>query len=189
MRLLNRLPLFLRKVRGDAGDEVDEMEPLVAKASPKVLREAGNELNGTINTFLKQRLQMPGQPEDLDRVLQLWNANQVLKSLQDCLANLAQGLDGMKGTAAATFCGTLAEAAHAMTRAVADEVANFDDMSPSVLSAITADRSALMKKLRDDLWQRAPDLTALERQAVWNSADMFEQMVWLLNRYAMSLAK
>lgn len=190
LRLLNRLPLFLRKVRADAADEVDEMEPLVAKASPKVLREAGIELNGTINTFLKQRLQMPAQPEDLDRVLGLWNANQVLKSLQDTLATLAQGLEGMKGTAAAaTFSATLAEAAHAMTRAVADEVANFDEMSPTVLSAITADRSALMKKLRDDLWHRSPDLTALERQAVWNSADTFEQMIWLLNRYAMSLAR
>ncbi len=190
LRLVQRLPLFLRQVRSDESEEVDEMEPLVAKASPKVLRQAGDELTGTINAFLKKRLQMPGQPEDLDRLLAMWNANQVLKSLQEALGTLAQGLEGLKGvSAAATFSTTLAEAAHAMTRAVADEVASFDEMSPTVLAAITADRSALMKKLRDDLWQRAPDLTTLQRQAVWNSADVFEQVVWLLNRYAISLAK
>ncbi len=189
LRLLRRLPLFLRKARRDAVEEVDASEPLLAKAGPKVLRQAGDELNGTITAFLKQRLQMPGQPADLDALLRLWNANQVLKGLQEALAGLAQGLEALQGSPPVVgFATTLAEAAHALTAAVADEVADLDAQSSSLLLALTADRSALMKRLRDDLWQRAPDLNTAERQTVWDMSDQFEKVVWLLNRYALHLA-
>jgi phosphate:Na+ symporter len=75
-----------------------------------------------------------------------------------------------------------------LTSTVADEMTAYDDGSAALLMALTSDRSALMAGLRETLWQRAPDLSAAERQLAWDTTDAFEQMVWLLNRYAVSLS-
>ncbi len=190
LRLLRRLPFFLSKVRTEGAEDFDAMEPLVAKASPKVLQQAGVELTSTISSFLKKRLAMPGQPEELDRLLRLWSANQLLKILHETLGSFAKGLGDLHTSPAVTgFATTLAEAAHALTATVAEEAEHFDADSAEMLATLTGDRSALMKKLREELWQRAPDLTAAERQAVWATADVFEQVVWQLNRYAINLAR
>lgn len=190
MRLLRRLPFFLSKVRSEKDDDLEGVEPQVVGASPKVLKQAGQELTATIDSFLKKRLQMPGDQEQLDELMRLWNANQILKTLNDSLAALAQGLSGLKAAPAAKgFAGALAESAHALTATVVTEAESVDADTLETLSTLTGDRSALMKKLREDLWTRAPDLSAADRQAVWSTANMFEHAVWQLNHYVGNLAR
>jgi len=181
LRLLQRLPSFLGQVWGDG----------VARAAhtPGVLRKSGDELIGLIDNFLKSRLDLRNQPDDLDRLMRLWNTNQTLKALHEALAALAGGLQTLQRTPAVSgFATTLAESAHALTSTVADEMTAYDDGSAALLMALTSDRSALMAGLRETLWQRAPDLSPAERQLAWDTTDAFEQMVWLLNRYAVSLS-
>ncbi len=61
-----------------------------------------------------------------------------------------------------------------LTATVVTRLESVDADTLETLSTLTGDRSALMKKLREDLWTRAPDLSAADRQAVWSTANMFE---------------
>ncbi len=189
LRLLQRLPSFLGQVCGDGVADAARTPPAVTGPAPGVLRKSGDELIAVIDNFLKSRLDLRNQPDDLDRLMRLWNTNQTLKALHEALAALAGGLQALQRTPAVSgFAATLAESAHALTSTVADEMTAFDDGSAALLMALTSDRSALMAGLRETLWQRAPDLSPAERQLAWDTADAFEQMVWLLNRYAVSLS-
>lgn len=191
LRLVRRLPSFLSQVCGDSVANAARTQPPEAQAGPApgALRKSGDELVAVIDNFLKSRLDMRNQPDDMDRLMRLWNTNQTLKALHEALAALAGGLQALQGTPAVSdFAATIAESAHALTSAVADEMAAFDDGSQALLMAITSDRTALMAGLRETLWQRAPDVSAAERQLAWDTTDAFEKMVWLLNRYAASLS-
>ena len=188
LRLVQRLPSFLCKVCEDGVADTQQGQPAVAGPTAGVLHKSGDELIGVIDNFLKSRLDMPNQPDDMDRLMRLWNTNQTLKALHEALAALVGGVQALQRTPALSdFAATIGDSAHALTSTVADEMTTFGDGSQTLLLAVTSDRKALMAGLREALWQRAPNLSATERQRAWDTTDAFENLVWLLNRYAVSL--
>ncbi len=189
LRLVQRLPSFLCKVCGDGAADRQYMQPAVEGPTPGVLRKSGDELIGVIDNFLKSRFDMPNQPGDMDRLMRLWNTNQTLKALHEALAALVGGVQALQRIPAVSdFAATISDSAHALTSTMADEMTAFDEDSQALLMAVTSDRTVLMAGLREALWQRAPNLSAAERQLAWDTTDAFENMVWLLNRCAVSLS-
>ncbi|AWK88362.1 Na/Pi symporter [Azospirillum thermophilum] len=181
-RLLHRLPDFLAGVREDAS-----ARPL---APAPVLRSAGNELARAIDAFLKSTLQTPMPPEELDRLMRRWNCNELLLGLQDALAELATTLEKVRrNPEVARIADGMAESLHMMLLTLAEEADPAHAAGPAMLETLTADRSALMRRIREDLTERLPDLPVADRQAVWRATDLFERLTWLMRRYAVNLPR
>ncbi|WP_127089785.1 Na/Pi symporter [Aquabacter cavernae] len=185
LRVLRRLPLFLRRFREDPdGIELTE-EPAATKASRMVLRDSSLELLVTIQTFLKQQMETPAGPREMDSMLHLWTCNQLLTSLITTLPSLAERMDDLGGQEeVAAFLKRLAESTCALMETVSDELNDWGEESPDMLAVLTADRSSLMRKTRDDFIVRMPGLSVADLRILWGVTHQFEQSVWLLNRFA-----
>ncbi|MBA4789053.1 MAG: Na/Pi cotransporter family protein [Rhizobiales bacterium] len=185
LRVLRRLPLFLMRFREDQdGIEITD-EPGAAKASRTVLRDSSLELLGTVQDFLKQQMEAPAGPREMDSMLHLWTCNQLLTSLITTLSALAERMESVGSEdAVGSFLGRLAESTCALIETVSEELGDRDPESSRMVEALTADRSSLMRRTRDDFLVRMPGLPVAEMRALWSVTHQFEQSVWLLNRYA-----
>ncbi len=180
LRLLRRLPDFLAGLHDAPG----------GKAVPAAtLREAGDELARTIDAFLKSALQNPMPPEILDRLMRRWNCNEALPVLHDALAHFALTLPKAgRDPGAASITGTLVEALHALLVTLADEAGSDDALAASdLMERLTGDRTAMMRRLREDLMRTSPGLSVAERQAIWRLTDMFERITWAMRRLIVNL--
>lgn len=191
-RLVHRLPHFLDAnvpevdLTGDACD----VTPMGGRLSAAALRDGGEQLIAALDGFLKRTLQHPSPQKNQDLLLLLWNRNQLLRGLHVSLAALGKGLSGLaKNPELKPLAVNLAESCHAMLRAVVDEVDTFDATSLHLVSALTSDRTEILRKLRQDITERMPHLSPEQRQQVWSAMDDFEQSVWLLRRFAFNLAE
>lgn len=192
LRLLRRLPHFLDRARIDAEPypSDDETARLAANISPSVLRKSGDELADAIDGFLKNTLRNPGKQAEMDRLMGLWNRNQQIHGLHIALAHLGKSLADMRKTPLlAPTAAVIAESTHAMLSAVVSELDSFDADSLPIIRALTKDRSEVLKKMRHDMVERAPDLAAADRQALWSAMDQLEQTTWLLRRFTLNLAE
>lgn len=180
LRLLQRLPDFLAGLHDAPGTRA---VPVVA-----TLRDAGDELARSIDTFLKAALQHQMPPETLDRLMRRWNFNEVLPVLHDALAQFAVTLPRAgKDAGAVRITTTLAEALHALLVILAEEAGGQDVAGPDLMERLTSDRTAMMRRLREDLMRSSPDLSVAERQAVWRLTDMFERITWAMRRLMLNL--
>ncbi len=181
LRLLRRLPDFLAPVRSDPGGP-----PL---ASPQVLKATGTELCRTIDKFLKEILETPMPAEELEHVMRCWNANELLTALQDAVAELVRAL-GHTGDAAEArrVRDAIAESVHALLLILIEEATDPDIVESGTMLRLTTDRAQLMRRLREDLTERAA-LPPAERQAIWRATDLFERVTWLLRRCAINLGE
>ncbi|MFG1297982.1 Na/Pi symporter [Xanthobacter variabilis] len=190
-RLVRRLPHFLDQVRNNPGATADDDETTAnaANASPKDLRQAGDELARDIDTFLKRALQNPGAPTEQDALMGLWNCNQYVHGLHAALGSMAKTLaDLAKIPEVAPTAANLAEATHAMLTSVIAELESFDENSVDMIRALTAERSDVLRKMREELMARAPNVAPEQWQMLWQAMDHLEQTAWLLRRLTANLA-
>ncbi|MDQ0504562.1 Na/Pi symporter [Xanthobacter agilis] len=191
-RLVHRLPHFLDGIctNVEPAPETDEVARLATRVSSATLREGGEQLATAIDAFLAKALQHPGRQKEQELLLLLWNRNQMLRGLHGSLATFAKGLSGLaKVPDLLPLIANLEVSGHAMLRAIVDELDAFDETSLQLVAALTSDRADVLRKLRQDFIDRAPDLSAQHRQALWSTLDEFEQSVWLLRRFAANLAE
>ncbi|WP_156926966.1 Na/Pi symporter [Azospirillum halopraeferens] len=181
-RLLRRLPDFLAPVREDA----EAPPPL---APPAVLHAAGKELTATIDGFLKATLESTLPPAELERLMRRWNGNELLGALHGTLGELVPVL-ARAGDHPDTrrVRRAMAESLHTLLLVLIEEAEDTDAVERGVILHLTNDRSDLMRRIREDLSERA-DLPLAQRQAVWRATDLFERTNWLLRRYAINLGE
>ncbi|MFG1478838.1 Na/Pi symporter [Xanthobacter sp. V4C-4] len=190
-RLVRRLPHFLDRARNNPGPTPDDDDTITnaVNASPADLRKAGDELARDIDTFLKRALQNPGTQAEQDALMGLWNSNQSLHGLHAALGAMGKNLlDLGKVPELAETAASLSEATHAMLTSVIAELESFDRHSITTIRALTGERSDVLRKMRQDLLSRAPDLNAEQRQQLWSTMDHLEQTAWLLRRLTLNLA-
>lgn len=182
LRLLRRLPDFLAPLRDDPAAP----PPL---ASPDVLRDAGAELARAIDRYLKSLLENPMPPTQLDRLMKQWSGAEVLTALHDALADLSRALAAAGQTDEANrLRAAMAESLHALLLVLIDEAEGGDVYEAGAVERLTTDRSAVMRRIREQLSEAPAALTLAERQAVWRATDLFERINWLLRRYAVNLS-
>lgn len=179
-RLLRRLPDFLAGLRPE--------EHAVQPPAMAVLQRSGKTLAGEIRGFLTEAMACTPHGKATDRLYQLWNANEVLVTLHDELAAFVKAMPKRgKDQAADRLIVNLTEGLHALLEVVALELEGDEPFDPEMLARLTADRSAMMLRVRDGIANQDPPLPPDVRLALWKAIDLFERINWLLRRYAWSL--
>lgn len=180
IRLIRRLPDYLAAARGD--------EHGGTAVGLAILRRSGKALIGEIDSFLKEALRHAPSGMALDRLLQLWNAIDTLGALQETLAAFAQALP-KKGADPRSdrVLANLTEGLHALLEVATLELEDGERVDAGLIETLTADRAALMQRVRDELSRGDPPLPPEQRMALWQATDLFERVTWLLRRYAWNL--
>jgi phosphate:Na+ symporter len=179
LRLVRRLPDYLAGLRKEEHGEA---------ASLEALQNSGKALIGDIDRFLKSALAADPQEQQLDRLLQLWNAADTLGALQDSVAGFANAMPKPgRDPVVDRFIGSLTEGMHAMLETATMELEEGERVDAVLIDQLTADRAELMQQMRDEQTRQDPPLPAAERRALWQATELFERVTWLLRRYAWNL--
>lgn len=189
--LLGRFPELLPVEGGQAPSSTEAKRVL----------EASRSLNGEVDLFLTDLLERNIGGELLEAAMALQNRNVLLSALCDTLEKFLAALEQLieaqqvgEATAAhseqdkaAGLADTLIEVAHLLLMTLRDLMAEGDQMDRSLLRSMTGDHSDTMEGIRRTLLRQEADMEQGRRERLFEATRMFEQLVWLVRRYATSV--
>ena len=179
-RLVGLLPDALSPLRPDQAEEVTQLE----NGQRKELSEA---LIGEIESFVSEAVNRHPQNSDFSGLLLLQRCNNHILPLIDALHGYVRELSALKDPAPheQAMCSSMTESLHFLLTLVADQ-AKGDDPEAEMLKRLTADRSAVMTRFRNEIAVNGAQSNA-NREALFVATGLFERMVWLVRQLSADL--
>ena len=179
-RLVGLLPDALSPLRPDQADAVTQLE----NGQRKDLSEA---LIGEIESFVSEAVNRHQQNSDFSGLLLLQRCNNHILPLIDALHGYVRELSALKDPAPheLAMCSSMTESLHFLLTLVADQ-AKGDDPEDDMLKRLTADRSAVMTRFRNEIAVNGAQSNA-NREALFVATGLFERMVWLVRQLSTDL--
>lgn len=180
LRLLRRLPEMLDAVREEA--------PQTARVEPAALHAGSVAVAKEVAAFMTDLAGKNDSREALDRLLKLKTRNDLIGSLDESVYHLVQAVAAQyPSKALQPILQRFAEALHSLLLALVDAAEAPDAMHRDFLRLMTGDRGELMERIRRNFLRREGEFGYAEQQAFFTITSLFEQIVWLARRVAMTL--
>jgi phosphate:Na+ symporter len=182
-RLIRRLPRLFDELRLD---EVEDT-PIAART----LHRASTSVAGECAGFLARLTGHAESHHALERVMNLRSRNELLIHLQDGCLDLVNDLTGPFSEPAAENLRTnLVEGLCTVLLVLIDTVGSDADAEEhDLLLAISADRAALMERIRAGMLQAEAGLGADSQARLFAATSLFERLIWVVHRYALLLKR
>jgi DNA-binding ferritin-like protein len=122
------------------------------------------------------------QNADFRGLLLLQRSNNHILPLIDALHGYVDELNNLKTTALQErgMCASMTESLHFLLGLVADQ-AKGEDVERDMLKRLTADRSTVMTRFRNEIAVNSAQSNAT-REALFVATGLFERMVWLIRQ-------
>ncbi|MBI1182341.1 MAG: hypothetical protein GC201_17505 [Alphaproteobacteria bacterium] len=170
-RLIGALPDYVDAIRPESERPPSTLPLQMRHSASKAVAEE-------TDVFLSEVVQSNPGYDGVERIFQARARLHGLISLQNCLYEFSQHMDGLKGTNDSSLTVSLVESLHLLLTMVADVSHTGDNQDRAFLESLTADRSDMMDGIRRQLLSQ-PATTSL-REALLVSTVLFERAVWLI---------
>lgn len=167
--------------------------------------EATRALCTELENFQAELLERRISASVLESAMTLQNRNVLLVSLCEALENFLHAMDKMidperyeqsaledlvrlereKGVGLAD---TLIEVLHMLLESLRDLAAEGDELDRALLRSMTGDHSETMESIRRRLLREETTMEQDRREQLFETTRLFEQLVWLIRRYASSIS-
>jgi phosphate:Na+ symporter len=174
-RLIGLLPDALSLLRPDQAD----METQLDNNERRLLSAT---LIAEIESFVSEAVNRHPQNADFRGLLLLQRSNNHILPLIDALHGYVDELNNLKTTALQErgMCTSMTESLHFLLGLVADQ-ARGEDVERDMLKRLTADRSTVMTRFRNEIAVNSAQSNAT-REALFVATGLFERMVWLIRQ-------
>jgi phosphate:Na+ symporter len=176
-RLLQRIPLYLEKLRSDNNsDQGPSLESYHA-----AFAEVSAEIQAFTTDVFRQDLSL----RTSEALINVQDRHNLVIALED---NCYRIVETMRETAAsdgkaAGLAMNIAESLDAIILTAIDVTEDPDQSDLDILLSLTADRGQLMEKIRRSYLSSADGLGTEERSLILYVTNLFERSVWTLGRY------
>ena len=183
-RLIGRLPLYLDEIRDEPAPDRDTEG---AELDAQRLHRASASVAAACNAFLCELTERASAHSAFEQIINLQSRNALIVQLQESCIELVESLsfsrsEGNRGDE--PLLRSIAESMHALLATLADSLDSPARDDLDLLLEVTHDRSAVMQRVRADLLERSPTLSAAEKQQLLNATSLVERIRWLVRRYA-----
>jgi len=183
-RLIGRLPLYLDEIRDEPAPDRDTEG---AELDAQRLHRASASVAAACNAFLCELTERASAHSTFEQIINLQSRNALIVQLQESCIELVESLsfsrsEGNRGDE--PLLRSIAESMHALLATLADSLDSPARDDLDLLLEVTHDRSAVMQRVRADLLERSPTLSAAEKQQLLNATSLVERIRWLVRRYA-----
>jgi phosphate:Na+ symporter len=175
--LLGFLPAYLTTAEQPAGHVT---EP------PAVLLPANRAVTDYVTTFLAELIDRHSDRSALDRMLNLQVRTRLLGDLRDGLHQFDE-LVAPLTSEANTLSAALVESLHFILTTLHTAVDTTDEHEVALLRELTADRSLIMERVRQQLVAQGSDVPIAVRTALFTASSLFERLVWIVRQYVQLL--
>jgi phosphate:Na+ symporter len=179
-RLVGLLPDALSLLRPDQMEietQIDNNERRALSAT----------LIAEIESFVSEAVNRHPQNSDFSGLLLLQRSNSHILPLIDALHGYVGELSSLKAAAPQerVMCDSMTESLHFLLSLVADQ-AKGEDVERDMLKRLTADRSTVMTRFRNEIVVNSAQSNA-NREALFVATGLFERMVWLIRQLSTDL--
>jgi phosphate:Na+ symporter len=179
-RLVGLLPDALSGLRPDQA----EMETQLDNNERQVLSA---NLLAEIENFVSEAVSRHAQNANFNGLLLLQRSNGHILPLVDALHGYVGELSSLKDPVPQerVMCESMTESLHFLLSLVADQ-AKGEDIERDMLKRLTADRSTVMTRFRNEIVVNSAQSNA-NREALFVATGLFERMVWLIRQLSTDL--
>jgi phosphate:Na+ symporter len=180
-RLLYRLPLYLDTLRDTTHHAAHtEHHPELGLAGQ---HDAFTQVSSFLSDYTAALVATHPATQTTDRIMNLRARTAILQAIEEDLHTLTLQLqDQSPSGALASLRTTLVEGLDTVLLTLVASVADPDELA--MLRAITADKSSLIKSLREKHISPQAGATPQERIAMLDTGNLFERTIWSIGRLA-----
>jgi phosphate:Na+ symporter len=182
LRQLERLPHYLPSE--DRRASASAME----NGGSAKLHAANRSVTAEIGEFLTELMDRTQDRCTLNCMLNFQSRNRLLTDIQDGLYRLDELLRPARDDdKAGAVAHGIVEGLDFLVLTLLDALKSQDEQDRALFLKLTADKSEVMERLRNQLLSKGDELSPKAHEALFSASSLYERIVWLLRQYCLLL--